>query len=728
VNFSWAKSAKFFLILWRDILFEQQKAQLLNLDQLVQPEDLVELSKTARLTIKNAFAELQEMFVKAQKKTIRKRQNLSAQWELQQNPWSIYKTQLQRLADQSEQLYEKYKILFETATHFNEIEKLVLQTEDFCRAEVTNIKQIAARTIDEIKQEQRPKMSKIALHLEELEEGISLPHHFNSFTNALEEHINEILGKAEIPVQVRAGLVDVKELDIKRSTKQWLEAEILPLLYEIWELTENAHNSLKMALVNIKNRAILLGADENEESKIEFDLTAIFLPLHTFRKNIQPIEKGLDELGTLIDERLKHDFNISAIYQTNQEFLPVPLQSATLNQFRQSRGQLFNRLSIWSRKQWEKIQNIRHSVEKEDALSNSEKIVRLIQSRSGVNCDKNYTSIFLTKGYIGESFVVGRKQELNHLKTIINNWKSGFRGAVVITGQRLSGKTILGELVAGQFFENSTIRLAPNTLIKLNGRRLMTTFDLGEALNFIGKYATNEPPMIWIDDLELWWDKDIPLNKNVRNLRKFIDNNASRLFFLVSMSNWLKAHLNLFLETSKVFQAEINVDRMSAEEIGEAILMRHGATHKNLLDEDGEVLDSQQYQKLINRIYRSTEGNIGEALNRWAAAIYKKEGDDVIYHEVPKYSLPDFISPDDAILLTSIMMEKRTSEYRLRKLYGPAFTDKYAAILQRLISIGVLKRELDDWLEIEEALVNDLGRLLETKKYLSFNRKINTKT
>ena len=68
------------------------------------------------------------------------------------------------------------------------------------------------------------------------------------------------------------------------------------------------------------------------------------------------------------------------------------------------------------------------------------------------------------------------------------------------------------------------------------------------------------------------------------------------------------------------------------------------------------------------------------------------------------------------------MIEKRTNEYRLRRIFGPAFTEKYAPILQRLIGIGLLRRQLDGWLEINEVLVNELGHLLEDKGYLKYHR------
>ena len=76
--------------------------------------------------------------------------------------------------------------------------------------------------------------------------------------------------------------------------------------------------------------------------------------------------------------------------------------------------------------------------------------------------------------------------------------------------------------------------------------------------------------------------------------------------------------------------------------------------------------------------------------------------------------LPYFLNTDTALILTTILKYKRSNEYNLRKLFGPMFPQQYATIVKRLISMGILKRQLDGWLEIEELIVNDLKEMIET--------------
>ena len=368
------------------------------------------------------------------------------------------------------------------------------------------------------------------------------------------------------------------------------------------------------------------------------------------------------------------------------------------------------------------FQQLRKNVREEEALSVSEKMVRLVRDRTPDVENSHYTNMFLTEGWIGDSFSVGRKEEMEHLDSIVENWKLGFRGAVSITGKRFSGKTLFTEMISQRHFQGNTIHLIPNEKLNFEGRTFETTYNLKEVLNFITKYGLHSQAMILIDDLELWQDKKTSLGENVVNLLKTIDESAINLFFVVSMSNWLKTHLNQVFEIDKIFQGEINLDRMGFSEIQEAILIRHSATHMELINEDQEEVTGAEVGKIINRVCKNTEGNIGEALLRWSSLIRHYNEEQVVVKTLSNYALPEFINTDIALVLKVIMMEKRTGDYQLRKLFGPAFKLKYKVLIQRLLNLGILSRDVNV-LEINPFLVNDIGRKLEEKMDFQFRNK-----
>lgn len=721
IHFLWANRAKEFLVLWRDVFFQQQKAQILFADDKIAESDMLRLKIQSKETVVNAFEDLKKYFDEQTKKIQLSRGGSEKQidiWKLQTNPWQTYRTQLQQIPQQTKTLWQESEKLMAVVERFEEIKDFVHQTIALCEQEIEGIKKMATETIDYISEHINDKAGKVVVRLEDIEAGIKTLNHNKLFVSGLEGKMETLIGRMQIYVDTNGGLLQYKEINFQKSVRQWLDSEILPLLYEVWELTESVTNGIKMSLLNIRNRTILLSNESKEGKMVEVKKEEISQPLNAFLKKTITWEQELLELEVLIKERLKQIFRVGNVY-SHEDFLPIALQS-TLNQLKINQNEWWIKVQEWFSRQIGVVRQYKTSIEGEKLLSTSEKIVRYVQNRTPDSANHQYSSIFLTKGYIGESFWVGRNKELQHIESLISQWKLGFRGSVLLNGQRFSGKSLFGELVANQYFPENTVRLLPNSIINIKGRKLSVGFNIEEALEFIKNYTLNDFPLVWIDDLELWASPNMSLSQNVRSLQKYIDGYSGRIFFMVSMSNWLKAHLNKIYSINKIFQASINLDKMSMEEVRQAILIRHGATHKVLVDKEGKEVTPPQFNKMTKNIYKDAEGNVGDALNQWSYTTRKLDSERVIQEYNTPYSLPNFLNPDTTILLAAIMIEKRTNEYRLRKLFGEPFKDKYQSILQRLISIGILIRHLDGWLEINEASANDIGRLLEEKGHLKF--------
>jgi len=723
VNFLWSEKMKAILILWRDVLFQQHKAQVLVLDGQSEPSLLEQLKAASHSSLFGAAERLLGFYTSALQDIRRGRggeQQQVERWRLQKNPWPVYREQIQKLADQCVELQKRHHELKEILRVYHSLFAWVQQHCRACEEDVVQFEKLTRSAVQLIEEQIEERPGKVASSLDELEAKVEIPKHLDTFLYQYETEFNQLNPISPVPIKVYQGQVQVRELNFKRSARQWLESEVLPLLYETWELTEKANNGVRMALVNVRNRVLIIANETKEGKPADLSQEEICQPLKAYLRNFEPYQDMLVELRETIAGRLSEHFRVSHVYMPERPFLPLPLQS-TIKQLRAGRNELWELISRNFRQWTASIRQLTANVEQEESLSTSEKIARFVQTRmpSG-NDNQQYSSIFLTKGYIGESFWVGREQELNHMESLISQWELGYRGAVCLTGQRFSGKTVFGEQVAHRYFPEHTVRIVPNAVIKVGGRKMTTDFRLGDALAFVRKHTLNTRTMVWIDDLELWGDNNAPVGENVRHLKKQIDAHSNQLFFVVSMSNWFKGLLQNTHEIDRIFQAEINLDRMSVKEVRQAILIRHGATHKVLVDEEGNEVTPPQFNRMTNRIYRVAEGNIGEALNLWSFTTRRGPGEQVVQSLGTQYPLPDFINPDIAVLLVTLLMEKRTNEYRLRKLLGPSFASKYRSMLQRLFSSGLLSRQMDGWIEINEVAANEVGRLLDRRQYIKF--------
>ena len=309
------------------------------------PEPFGILTLNLKKTLQKAIEDLETYVEKATNTNPAKKAKAIERWHLQNNPWAVYKQQILSIPDQCSRLLTEHKELHGVAESFEKIKALIHQTEDFCTNELAGIRKKAEGAIDIVKEEP-PKLGKIANQLENLEAEIKLPNHLNAFSEALNLQLDALPPKTRVPINVNKGMVEVKDINFKRNTKQWLESEVLPVLYELWELTEHTYNGLKMSLINIRNRAVLLSAEAREA---DFEKEDICQPLYLFLKNLSQKEASLKSLKGLISSRLEKDFNIASIYNPVADFLPVPLQS-TINQFRQNQNHLQARIQNWFKK------------------------------------------------------------------------------------------------------------------------------------------------------------------------------------------------------------------------------------------------------------------------------------------------------------------------------------------------------------------------------------------
>jgi hypothetical protein len=710
-HFEWADRIKKLLLLLRDVLLEQQKGQVGLLEQKFDTETLENNWKLSLKSIQAARKELQEIVPKGMATADLQRK--ATVWYHQQNPWEIYRDQIALLAQQAKELQENYATFEQLKSLFNSIEDLISHSITGCQNELQAVLgKIEALLVIQKEMDDDAHFANDLLHHIE---SILANYHLHEYNITFKERLKKLVNQYEEPVKLyikaKGGLIEQRFVSPQKEIMQWLDAEILPLLYEIWEVTENIHTGVKMIIMSMQNR-ITLQKQEGIDTLAK-DIDDIMRPLMGFRSNIKTADKDILDINTLVDERLDNEFKLYPIFDNQRYFLAVSLQSS-INQ------RLWNRQSNWVTKGkqqldkfWAYGKGIYQRWSYSHHLGVSERIALCLKSRATDPANIHYINIFQTKGYVGDSFFRGRDEQIARVQTLVNCWKDGIRGSVLLTGDRFSGKTVFAEAVAQKFFGTNVLRLSPNTDIEVGGRKHHLTYDLVEALEIVARYAVNHKPMVIIDNLELWWSPKIPLYKNIRGLIEHIDRFSSKIFFVVTTNRGSRNQLFHFSNLERTFQAEINLNFVTKKALHQAIWIRHAATHKQLINKKGEVLSSPKFAKIIQQIYKLSNGNIGEALNIWANATKFVDENQVRNHLEDYLPLPNFLNDDSRLVLETILRCRRTNEYNLRQLFGPAFKTRYATVIRRLLNTGILARQLDGYIEVNHLIVNDLKKILQ---------------
>ena len=721
IHYRWMSDVKSHLILWRDVIFQFQKTLIIKNEDDLSESEIADLKKKSREVITLSATHIKGCYDIALAKILDSNQSKEAfleEQKLRLNPWPVFKEQINTIESQSHSLYDQFELILRTAGDIQKIKQEVGKVMHALELEIKRLEHLANETIAVIERDDDTHQ-KIIRHIDAIEEQAVSFNYYNTYNYSIDQLTASMCEEVKVAVNLDENRIPYKVIDFANSTRLWLHGAIQPQMRESQELIDSVGNSMKMTLINIRNRASIISNKPDDKSEeIGFKLDFI-QSLESLLASMTQIDSELRDYKNTVVDLLNKKLNIKFIYDQDHNFLDASPQYV-ISHLRLDQSAWIEKIRSWIVGRAQFARGFMANVAVEESLSTSEKIVRFVKSRNIDDHNLQYTNIFSTYGYIGESFWVGRKAELSHITELIDNWKEGFRGSVLISGRRFSGKTVFGELVAHRYFLQNVLRIRPFSSLKVNGRSLEITDDIEAAFNFIKKHTISEPYLIWIDDLELWQSTHIQASKNVQTLIRNIDALSPQFFFIVSMSNWYKEYFDRMLDIRKVFQTEINMDFMPEEDIRKALMIRHGATHKILVDNEGNEVFSQDFSQMVHNINHEADNNIGDALNLWSYFTKKVDEERVTHTPDHRILLPEFLNRDNAVVLRAVLMNKRTNEYRLRKSFGRVFTEKYSPIIMRLINLGVLKRHMDGLLEVNEGIVNPVAALLGELGYIKY--------
>ena len=100
---------------------------------------------------------------------------------------------------------------------------------------------------------------------------------------------------------------------------------------------------------------------------------------------------------------------------------------------------------------------------------------------------------------------------------IVDHWNQGLNKSVLVSGDRLSGRSTFLDYSAKKLFGKDIVTLKPNSDATIDGRKFKTSNDLKEALQYVkNNNIKSTRPIILVDDLELWRDTKHSLLYNIR--------------------------------------------------------------------------------------------------------------------------------------------------------------------------------------------------------------------
>ncbi|WP_027392452.1 hypothetical protein [Aquimarina latercula] len=695
------------LLLHRDVFLQLQIAQNKALESTVIEDALITHFENSRNILLSAINSLSNTIRGYQNTTTlsRKGENkIALKIKHQQNPWEIYKEQFRVGLEHLKEIKDANQDFVKVVNSFKNIK---IQTIQICadnREEINSTSEILNQAIQKIKGiEKNDQISEINHWIEKTISKVDTSNlQQENYTRMVENEVKNLI-EINLPVSTSEGLLQKRKVDFNKSVKKWLDYESLPLLIEIWDTKVTMTSFISHSLLNLKS-SLTLAKNNDTLDAIPSQLQILHEIQDTLSKNSIRQEQSIAE----IENKINTEFLATKIYGV-EDFLEVSLQSS-ITQYASIKGGAFLRIknklkhlfSDFSSK-YEQTNHLEHHKQLEATI-------KCINYRMYKESNAHYDTLFLNKNFIGDLFLVPRSEAEKTFRDSISLWNEGFNQSVLILGNSLSGKSTFIEYAAKKYFGKHIISLTINSTITIDGRKFKTSHNLKEVLQYIKNHLYNTKLLIIIDDIELWRDEKSTLLDNVRAVIQFIESESDNAYLMVSTSGAMQSHLDKRLPFSNAFSSVINVNKASAKEIYNAVLLRHGAAHKTIVNADQQTIPPKQIERKVLKLGKELNYNIGEVLQTWTYGTTVIDNNSVIYDE-KDFVFRDFFTSEEIIVLKYVFMYKYINEMLLKKFIGKQYVS-YQSALKRLINTKVLLRDTSGILKLNPVVSNDIYEIL----------------
>lgn len=706
LNYNLPADFKTLALLHRDVFLELNKGKIFESEKQANSEVIESHFQKSKTVLIEKLKDFNEQLDTENKTVItddRHIKNITKKVSLQKNPWGIYKVQFETILDQismidqqqslalnSVAIYEKLKaVLIDVTKNHTKLVSRITKSEDHILNSFndSNIKDKLLPFIDEELNKQS---------------GVTTNH--AAFSESVNSYINT-LDTLNLPISSNSGILNLREVDLKKRTQKWFDYQVLPEFTDMVSIETSALNKYNINLLNLKNNLHHSDGLSNDN-----DIDIIRKTLTNFKDEMKDLKEKSDSIvGSLVD-KVKTELLLTNLIK-GKPFLEVRLNSS----LQTDSSSLINKIKISFRQKASSINSKYKESLENDVLNTIQISTECIGHRMYQDKSTHYDSLFLNKKFIGDLFLVKRTLHDEKLDAIYNQWQKGFSKAVLVCGDRLTGRSTFLEYTAKRLFGKDVVVLSPNSDAIIDGRKFKTSNDLKEALNYVkNNNAQSTKPVVIIDDLELWRDTEHSLLTNVRALIEFIETEADNTFVMVSTTSLMLQHLNQTLEISSSFSNSLDLNQAEENEIVNAILLRHGAAHREVFSEDLKMINEQTLQKLARKVGKQNSFNLGNSLQSWTYNTFVQEDESVVFKD-SYYEFLDFFTPQEIIVLKQALLFKYISEFGIKRVTASFFESDYKSALRRLLNTKVLIRNHNGLLEINPVVVNDVSRIINQK-------------
>jgi amino acid transporter len=318
--------------------------------------------------------------------------------------------------------------------------------------------------------------------------------------------------------------------------------------------------------------------------------------------------------------------------------------------------------------------------EKEHKLSNQAVQELLVSLSSNMDVIKKvpfyYTNLFSGSTTLSEDLWIERPLEQQIAEKVSTRFLRGYSGALLITGERNSGKTTLSKYIANKYFPKHSVHSLKAPIGGSSDPEHFTQA-LKKALSVqVNPYfylnSSPQKRVFIINDLELWWERVETGLSVVREIVSFIETYGSKYFIIVNCGKISYQLIRKVVEIDSSFMGRIECQTFDAKDIKELIIARHktGGLKVVLDGRKEEDLTEWNFARLFNKYFSISEGNPGYCLQLWLSNITGIAGKTIFIKPPtsPNSNLLNDISEEFLMVIMQLFLHRRTSPDRLARV------------------------------------------------------------
>ncbi len=333
-----------------------------------------------------------------------------------------------------------------------------------------------------------------------------------------------------------------------------------------------------------------------------------------------------------------------------------------------------------------------------------------------------YQQLFLSKYNYQSEFWFGRGREMSAARRATSRFRAGHRGAIIITGERISGKSFFANHLVNESLQDHAVHTVTPPGAGSTDPAVFQAV-LEDALERKGTPdaildSLPERSVIILDDLELWWEKAPGGHALLGAIFDMVRVHSNKILFILAFGSRAFRIINRQVPFNDLALVTVQLTPFTSKELREVILFRH-RTSGFKLSVDSMLpagLSQAREARLFNRIFTFSGGNVGAALLCWIAGIkdLKQETIHVQSPRTPDLGPLDGLASEVKLYLEMFILHRKLSVGKLcRIMFEP--DDKVRYVLQYMKRAGLLAELAEEVYEIDRYMHRHVARYLSAR-------------